>query len=278
MKVCKNCNNLFADDANFCPDCGSQLESVHVYNQAKPKPKLVRPKKIEPTRQSPIPEPPVPIFNNQQNHQSDSVCSTVTPESTTCQFAPTSSTTRKVAIAIGLFWCTFILFEIFVLLFNALNVDYDHPARTVLGVTTNTFRLAIVLFCAINKDFFTSIIGRIAAFVISALYITYILNWLTKGFDIFSFCDSYSYLVNEITQLLIISIFLFGTKLWLPSKIFGCITYIPPIFSAIFWTLYIMDSDINYHLMNLMNISNTLFTILTVITAIITFIGIKKVK
>ena len=64
MKVCKNCNNLFADDANFCPDCGSQLESVHVYNQAKPKPKLVRPKKIEPTRQSPIPEPPVPVFNN----------------------------------------------------------------------------------------------------------------------------------------------------------------------------------------------------------------------
>lgn len=41
MKVCKNCNNLFADDANFCPDYWSQLESVHDYNQAKPKPKLV---------------------------------------------------------------------------------------------------------------------------------------------------------------------------------------------------------------------------------------------
>ncbi len=42
MKVCKNCNNLFADDANFCPDCWSQLENVHDYNQAKPKPKLVQ--------------------------------------------------------------------------------------------------------------------------------------------------------------------------------------------------------------------------------------------
>ncbi len=42
MKVCKNCNNLFADDANFCPDYWSQLESVHDYNQAKPKPKLVQ--------------------------------------------------------------------------------------------------------------------------------------------------------------------------------------------------------------------------------------------
>ncbi len=278
MKVCKNCNNLFSDDANFCPDCGSQLESVQIYDQAKPKPKLVKRIKNGPEKPGTNPVPHVPVLDNIQNHQSDSAFSTANRESTTIQFAPTSSATRKAAIAIGLFWCTFILFEIFVWLFNALNVDYDHPARTVLGVTTNTFRLAIILFCAMNKDFFTSIIGRIAAFVLSALYLTYIFNWLTKGFDIFSFCDSYSYLVNEITQLLVISIFLISTKLWLPSKIFACITYIPPIFSAIFWTQYIIDSDINYHLMNLMGISDTIFTVFTVITAIITFIGINKVK
>lgn len=281
MKVCKNCNNLFPDDANFCPDCGSNLEGVQVYGQQKPKPKLAKRIKREPEKPEPTPEPPVPVFDNQKKLQTDSVCSTVTRESTTIQFAPTSSTTRKATVAIGLFWSTFILFEIFKWLFDALNVDYDHPIRTVIGITANTFRLAIVLFCAMNKDFFTSIIGRIAAFVLSALYVTYILDWLTKGFDIFSFCDTYSYLVHEITQLLVISIFLIGSKLWLPSKIFGCITYIPPIFSAIFWLQYdmeIMNGYINYHLWNLMGITGTIFTVLTVITAIITFIGVKKVK
>lgn len=278
MKVCKNCNNLFPDDANFCPNCGSQLEGVQVYGHTKPKPKLLKRIKSEQEKPCPTPVPSAPVFDIQQNIQPDPVYSTVTTENTTNQTATTPSITIKATIAIGLFWCTYILFEIFELLFNSLNMEYDHQARTVIGIATNTFQLAIIIFFALHKDFFSNIIGRITAFGLSALYINYILNWLTKGFDIFSFCDTYSFLVQAITQFLVISIFLISTKLWLPSKIFGCITYIPPIFSAIFWTLYVMDSDINYHLMNLMSISGTIFTVLTIITAIITFIGIKKVK
>ena len=88
MKVCKNCNNLFSDDANFCPDCGSQLESVQIYDQAKPKPKLVKRIKNGPEKPGTNPVPHVPVLDNIQNHQSDSAFSTANRESTTIQFAP----------------------------------------------------------------------------------------------------------------------------------------------------------------------------------------------
>lgn len=129
---------------------------------------------------------------------------------------------------------------------------------------------------ALHKEYFTRKIGRIAAFVLSALYVIYILG-VHPGFNIFSIIfEDYSYIVSVITQLILTSIFLLNTKIWMPARILGCISCIPGVFEGLFWTLFIKDYDDIF--ITLMDTSNYLFWLLSAITAIISFMGIKKVK
>ena len=83
-------------------------------------------------------------------------------------------------------------------------------------------------FAAKDKNSFNNSFGQITAYALIALYATSATN-LTIGifanFSVFSFLGSYASLVMALITAAIVTTYLFLSKVWLPIKILGSITF-----------------------------------------------------
>lgn len=144
-------------------------------------------------------------------------------------------------------------------------------------------------FVAKDKNSFNNSFGQITAYALIALYATSATN-LTIGifanFSVFSFLGSYASLVMALITAAIVTTYLFLSKVWLPIKILGSITFALRIISGVvillfekFWQNY-NPSEINFSAIEQLSLSllicNCLVAVCSITALVLVIIWLNK--
>lgn len=165
---------------------------------------------------------------------------------------------------------------------NIIFLTYNRTVAFVLLFIVNIICGISLFYAAKSKDNFNFNIGRIAAFILVAMYFIFAINNITFnfGFPLFKFLGTTAGVILDSIIFILLATFLFSSKIWMPIKIVGSIEYLISIISCIIfielnnafevanntydYTLYdslVSSEDLCSYIILLINISSLILTI-----------------
>ncbi len=119
---------------------------------------------------------------------------------------------------------------------NIVFQTYNQTVAIILFIIVNLVCGISIFFAAKFKDNFNFNIGRIAAFVMVAMFALFAINNVTGYFDfpLFKFLGKGAGIILDSIMFILLGTFLFSSKAWLPIKIVGSIEYLINIVSCVF--------------------------------------------
>ncbi len=168
-------------------------------------------------------------------------------------------------------------------------IDYNRTISNVIWLLLTTMVCVSTFFAAKDKNSFNNGFGQITAYALIALYATSATN-LTIGifanFSVFFFLGSYAFLVMALITASIVTTYLFLSKVWLPIKILGSITFALRIISGVvvllfekIWQIY-DSSEINFSAIEQLSLSlvicNCLVAVCSITALILVVIWLNK--